>query len=283
MRVSRLRPTRSMIARPHAAQHRRGAVAVVVADQPARALRQPQQQREHDRRGHGGDPDREGDRCGSGQVVMAPLVPRVRERDGGHLGHVPGIDERDLGVRAGDEEGVLAAHPARPAQQVRHQERRSQERPRHAAAPQVVLDAAVGVEERDRRADVRTERRQLHDVPHTGRGRGVDHRRLPRHLLRVVRAGEEDPLDARDGRAHRGGVAEVADRELGVGTQQPVRLLRVAHERPHRRLPPPQLPHDVRADRSGRAGDEDGVHREPPCARPAGGMLRLKRNRLWGS
>ena len=160
----------------------------------------------------------ERDRGGTGQLQLRR--DGTGQGDGRDFGDVPRIDHRDLGARARDEERPGLPHAVRGGQQVRHHEGGLEQDVIDLARPEVLLDPAVRVGERDGRPDRGVDRGQLDDAPHARGDRGVDQRDLPGDLLRMVGAGQVHRVDAVDGGGQRGRIGEVADGQADVGAEQ---------------------------------------------------------------
>jgi hypothetical protein len=93
---------------------------------------------------------------------------------------------------------------------------------RNARLPQVRLDAAVCVPERDRGTDLGAVRTDLDQAPNSGSGRCVDHVRLVLRLLRMVGSAQEHALNAVERGTDRGRGTRARSRtNARTGTPRP--------------------------------------------------------------
>jgi hypothetical protein len=193
--------------------------------------------------------------------VDPPFVA-AGERPRRHRGDVRRVDGRGRDVRELRADRVAFAQLREPAQRVRHERARPQERPvqprladRAFGEGQVRRDRVVQVFQRRRAAG------QQHDP--------ADARvaRLRQHAGHVVVPGQQkDPVDALQSAFQTGGIVEIAYDGLGAVRQHGVRP---AHQRPDRFTRFRQCRNHFRADVAGGAGDQE--HRSTPRvgSRPA--------------
>lgn len=200
-----------------------------------------------------------------GNHQRLPGVLARRQGAGDHLGDVVRMDEGDLPLARGGPEHALGGDRIGPAERVRHERRRPDEREREAALSNGGLAARMPWAGPHARAHV--QRRELDQVLDPGSPGGERERAIPDSEPGSA-AQEKHCINPGEGSGESGArTGQIADPDFDAVPEKRSRLLRVAHEHARAIAPCKEAPGYLRADVTGRARDQI-LHRALASAQP---------------